>query len=315
MARWPIAVLSLALSTAGMAFQQTPPPKALAAAGEKLKTGDLPEAARILAADIKANPQAIVAEYVLLEECYLRLQDIQNAQTTLQSALRVHPTSPILDRALGELLFHLKYDSSEAGTHLARAAKLLPRDPEAKHYYAQWAYLNARDRICAQQEKDALALPGLNEVALLQMYTLLGMCESRLEEEPEARSAFEHAQEVNARAPNYDPVSALTYVQFLTRYNDDSTAAKVVDGILQRIPEFGPAHLEKAKQYDRAGDLAHAVSEARLALTSAGIDANIERAAHSLIARCLRSLGDTEGSAREQEWIDAHPNPETPRGA
>ena len=43
-----------------------------------------------------------------------------------------------------------------------------------------WAYLNERDRICVQQEREGLGLPGLNDLALLQMHTLLGMCQSRL---------------------------------------------------------------------------------------------------------------------------------------
>ena len=35
-------------------------------------------------------------------------------------------------------------------------------------------------RICVEQEREALALPGLNDLAALQMNTLLGMCYSRL---------------------------------------------------------------------------------------------------------------------------------------
>ena len=73
---------------------------------------------------------------------------------------------------------------------LARATRALPGNPEARHYYAQWAYLNDRDRICMQQETAALRLPGLNDVALLQMNTLLGMCASRMEAIPEAKAAF-----------------------------------------------------------------------------------------------------------------------------
>src|SRR5207244_3498928 len=112
------------------------------------------------------------------------------------------------ERMLGEILFRRKYDSTEAGTLLAHAAKVMARDPEAKHYYAQWAYLNARDRICAQQERDALALPGLSDLALLQMYTLKGLCESRLEEADNARTAFQRANEINERQKSYDPVAA-----------------------------------------------------------------------------------------------------------
>jgi tetratricopeptide (TPR) repeat protein len=227
--------------------------------------------------------------------------------------LRAYPAAPVLERALGQLLFRSQYDSSEAGTLLAHAATMLPRDPEAKHYYAQWAYLNARDRICVQQEREALALPGLNDLALLQMYTLLGMCQSRLEEADGARSAFQRANEINARQTAYDPIAAFQYVQFLTRYGDDAAAQAIVDQILQRVPRFGPAHLEKAKYHDRAGEPARAIAEATLALSSDGNDVNSERAAHSLMARCYSLLGNADEAAKEQQWIEAHPNPETPR--
>jgi len=298
---------------AGIAWQQSQPPNPIPAAQAKLQAGDVAGAAAILASAMRADPQIAAPVYLLLADCYLKTQDSKAAEATLRSGLLVHPDSPVLERALGELLFHAKVDSTEAGTHLARAAKLLPRDPEARHYYAQWAYLNARDRICAEQEREALSLTVLNDLALLQMYTLLGMCESRLENADAARTAFEHADQVNSRRTVYDPVAAMQYLQFVTRYNDDASARRIVDGILGRVPEFGPAHLEKAKQYDRGNEPARAVDEARRALAASGNDANVERAAHVLIARCLSALGDAEGSLREQQWIEAHPNPETPR--
>src|SRR5262249_49550144 len=83
--------------------------------------------------------------------------------------------------------------------------------------------------------------------------------------------------------------------------------------ILKRAPRFGPAHLEKAKYYDRSGDVMRAISEARLALSSDGIDVNSERAAHILLARCHSILGNAEEAAKERQGIGAHPNPATPR--
>ena len=188
-----------------------------------------------------------------------------------------------------------------------------PAKAEAKHYYAQWAYLNARERICVQQESEALAQPGLNDLALLQMNTLLGMCRSRLQEADGARQAFQRANEINSRQAAYDPVAAFQYGQFLTRYGDDAAAQEIVDQILQRSPRFAPAHLEKAKHYDRSGDPARAIAEARLVLSSDGNDVNSERAAHILLARCHSMLGNAGEAAKEQQWIEAHPNPETPR--
>lgn len=86
-----------------------------------------------------------------------------------------------------------------------------------------------------------------------------------------------------------------------------------VDQILQRMPRFGPARLEKAKFYDRGGECARAIAEAQLALSSDGNDINSERAAHILMARCYSLLGHADEAAKEQQWIEAHPNPEAPR--
>ena len=175
------------------------PPSPLTAAVAQVQSGHLQEAAATFEAAIRANPKAGENLYLLLSECYGQLADPAKATATLRAGLRAYPDMPLLERALGQSLFRDKVDSNEAGTLLAHAAKMLPRDPEARHYYAQWAYLNARDRICVQQEGEALALPGLNDLALLQMNTLLGMCRSRLEEPDGARSAFQRANEVNLR--------------------------------------------------------------------------------------------------------------------
>ena len=292
------------------------PRSPLSVAVGQVQAGHYQEAAASLEAAIHANPKGGENLYLLLSECYAQLADPAKASATLRAGLRAYPAAPVLERALGQLLFRSKYDNSEAGALLAHAVKMLPRDPEAKHYYAQWAYLNARDRICVQQEREALALPGLNDMALLQMHTLLGMCQSRLPEvegAQGARRAFQRANEINTRQTAYDPIAALQYVQFLTRYGDDAAAQEIVDQIQKRVPRFGPAHLEKAKYYDRSGEPGRAISEATLALSSEGNDINSERAAHSLLARCHSLLGNAEEAAKEQQWIEAHPNPETPR--
>jgi hypothetical protein len=289
----------------------------LAVAVDQAQAGKCQEAIATLDAAIRTNPKGDENLYLLLADCHTQLANPAKAEAALRAGLRVYPSAPILERTLGQLLFRIKFDSSEAGALLARAAKMMPRDAQAKHYYAQWAYLNARERICVAQEREALALPGLNDLAALQMNTLLGMCYSRLLQEEEAaqgaRLAFQRANEINARQTTYDPIAAFQYVQFLARYGDDAAAQIVIDEILQRIPRFGPARLEKAKNYDRRGDCKSAITEAQLALASEGNDINSERAAHMLMARCYSLLGNADEAAKEQQWIEAHPNPETPR--
>jgi tetratricopeptide (TPR) repeat protein len=289
----------------------------IAVAVTQAQAGQFREAVATLDAAIRANPKGGENLYLLLADCYTQLAEPAQAEAALRSGLKAYPAAPTIGRALGQLLFRVKFDSAEAGTLLANAAKMLPRDPQARHYYAQWSYLNGRERICAAQEREALALPGLNDLAALQMNTLLGMCLGQLLQEEEsaqgARAAFQRANEINVRQKSYDPVAAFQYVQFLARYGDDAASQVIVDEILKRAPTFGPARLEKAKHLDRNGECARAIGEARLVLTSDAIDINNERAVHILMARCYSTLGNAEEAAKEQQWIEAHPNPETPR--
>jgi tetratricopeptide (TPR) repeat protein len=289
----------------------------LSVAVAQVQAGQCQQAVETLEAAVRVDPRGGEDLYLLLADCYAQLRAPASAVETLRSGLRSYPDAPVLERSLGQLLFRARYDSAEAGTLLEHAARMLPQDPQARHYYAQWAYLNGHDQICVAQEHAALALPGLNDLAALQMHTLLGMCYSRLPHEEgateRARLAFQRANDINARQTAYDPVAAFQYVQFLVREGDEATARAVVDQVLQRVPRFGPAHLEKAKSYDRAGDCELAVLEAQAALASDGNDFNQERAAHLLLARCHARLWNADEAAREQQWIETHPNPETPR--
>lgn len=301
------------LCVSAMAWQPSRQPDLIAVAQAQVAAGRCADAVETLRKALSGNARWPVGTWLMLGYCQNQLRLGDSAVGTLREGLRAWPAAPVLERALGQLLFHAQYDSTEAGILLEHAARMLPRDPEARHYYAQWAYLNARHRICALQEQRALALPGLTDMALLQMYTLLGMCESNLENAPAARGAFERAATINSRQGSYDPVAAMQYVQFLTRYNEDARGAAVVDEILRRVPAFGPAHLQKAKALDRASEPVLAIAEARLALASAGNDLNSERAAHALLARLYALAGNTGEAAREQQWIADHPNPETPK--
>jgi len=81
--------------------------------------------------------------------------------------------------------------------------------------------------VCVQQESAALLLPGLNDAALLQMNTLLGMCASRMEAIPQAKAAFEKALAANERQAVFDPVSTHQYVQLLTRIGEEDAARRI----------------------------------------------------------------------------------------
>jgi Tfp pilus assembly protein PilF len=265
-------------------------------------------AVQTLTSALAASPAPTAAPYLALSDCDVQMNRQADAEQTLRKGLSAHPGSHDLELALGELLIDAQPDSMEAGQLLEHSVRTAPRDPDARHSYARWAHMNLRERICVAQEKAALLLPGLDEDALLQMNTLLGMCSARIEDAAGARAAFRRANAVNLRQKTYNPEAAWQYVQFLRRFGEDAEVQSIVGEILDRVPAFGLAHLERAKYFDREGQPDKAAEAARLALQSTGNDLNDERAAHGILARSFTALGEADNAAREQAWIEAHPD-------
>jgi len=273
------------------------------------KEGNCAAAVQTLTSALASSPAPTAETYLLLSDCDAQMNRPADAEQALRKGLSAHPASSDLKLALGELLLDTQPDSLEAGQLLEHSARTAPRDPEARHSYARWAYRNLRYRVCAAQEKAAVLLPGLDDPALLQMNTLLGICSGRVEDAAEARVAFRRANAINLRQKTYDPESAWQFVQFLRRFGEDAEVQSIVGEILERVPGFGLARLERAKYLDREGHPKEAAEAARLVLQSPGNDLDVEREAHGILARSFTALGDTDNASREQAWIEAHPEP------
>jgi predicted Zn-dependent protease len=294
-------------------LQAFAPPQSAWDLGAKLaEQGNCAAAVRTLTSALASSPAPTAAPYLLLSDCYVQMNRPEDAEQILRRGLSAHPGGPVLEMFLGELLMDRQPDSLEAGQLLEHSVRTEPRDPEARHSYARWAHMNLRERICVSQEKAALLLPGIDEVTLLRMNTLLGICSGRIEDAAGARAAFGRADAINLRQKTYDAPVAWEYVQFLRRFGQDAEVQSIVGEMLERAPEFAPARLERAKYFDREGQPDKAAEAARLVLQNAGNDLNAEREAHGILARTFTALRDTDNASREQAWIDAHPDPETP---
>ena len=292
------------------AFAQPPSPWDRGA--RLAEEGNCAAAVQTLTSALASAPAPTADPYLLLSDCYVQMKRPADAEQILRKGLSAHPANPLLELFLGELLMDVQPYSLEAGQLLEHSVRTAPRDPEARHSYARWAHMNLRERTCVAQEKAALLLPGLDDVTLLEMNTLLGVCSDRIEDAAGARAAFRRANAINLRQKTYDPVTAWQYVQFLRRFGEDAEVQSIVGEILQRVPEFGLARLERAKYFDREGQPVKAAEAAQLVLQSAGNDLDVERAAHGILARSFTALGETANAAREQAWIEAHPDLETP---
>jgi tetratricopeptide (TPR) repeat protein len=296
-----IAILPLLL-----ALQQPPAESStLGAVEQLLRQNRYEDAIKELNATLEREPQSGEAVWVLLARCYESVGKPEEALRTLRAGVRANPDSQRLPLNLGEVLFQLRADSVEAGALLAHAVEAMPRDAEARHYYAQWASLNDKENECAANERAALALPGLNEQALLQMYTLLGLCEDKLDHPENAESAFQKALNVNRRSKSFDPGSAIQFARFLSISGKQEQARQLVQEVLAHAPSFGPVHLELARQFDKAGHFAQAVDEARLALAGEGNDSLTIRSARSVLAKGLFALGQKKEAEEQRQLIEA----------
>jgi tetratricopeptide (TPR) repeat protein len=296
-----IAILPLLL-----ALQQPPAESStLGAVEQLLRQNRYEDAIKELNATLEREPQSGEAVWVLLARCYESVGKPEEALRTLRAGVRANPDSQRLPLNLGEVLFQLRADSVEAGALLAHAVEAMPRDAEARHYYAQWASLNGKENECAANERAALALPGLNEQALLQMYTLLGLCEDKLDHPENAESAFQKALNVNRRSKSFDPGSAIQFARFLSISGKQEQARQLVQEVLAHAPSFGPVHLELARQFDKAGHFAQAVDEARLALAGEGNDSLTIRSARSVLAKGLFALGQKKEAEEQRQLIEA----------
>ena len=110
--------------------------------------GNCQAAVSTLQAAIQANARSGVDYYRLLSDCQLRLGQGDPAIQTLNKATQLYPGQPLLEKSLGQLLFRQRPENPEAGLRLGRAVRALPQDPEVRHYYSQWAFLNGREKLC-----------------------------------------------------------------------------------------------------------------------------------------------------------------------
>jgi tetratricopeptide (TPR) repeat protein len=298
-------MLMLVLPLLLMLQQAQPGASALRAADQLLRQNRYDEAITKLDATLQKDPQAGEALWILLARCYESVGKPEDALRTLQAALRANPDSPRLLLNLGEVVFRFKADSQEAGMMLRQASEAMPQDAEARHYYAQWAFLNDKENECAANEKAGLALPGLNDQALLQMYTLLGMCQDKLDQPDKAESAFEKALVINRRSKLYDPASAIQFARFLNVSGKEDQARRLVQEIASHAPGFGPVHLEIAKQFEKSGQFAQAADEARKALAGDGNDNQTIRSARTVLAKCLFATGRKKEAEEQRQLIEA----------
>ena len=195
--------------------------------------------------------------------------------------------------------------SDRAGELLERAAKALPRDPGAQYAYGLWAVMNHHEEAAITAENKALALSPSDDLKV-QAQTFIGLAEDSLKRPQRAEGAFRASLAINRKLPNRNPGAELEFAMFLTRHGRQREAQELLIEILKITPDFGPAHLERAKYLASEGDQEKALAEGKTALDDAGADLKALRAAHAFLAKTYFSLGRTKDAEAHQSWIESH---------
>lgn len=277
----------------------------LKTATEYVERGDVPKAIQVLQNIIEVRPECGSEVYVRLAELQLTLNETDKALAVLDRGTRAYPESVELLKRFGQILLNKNPIDPRAGDALKQAANAAVNDAEAHYFYGQWACLNHLDELCVSELSKAAVLPGSNDQAKMQIFTLIGLAEVNRNRATQGEEAFRKALSYNLRLKSPSPDAALEYARFLANESRDSEAQRLIDRILQFAPQFGPAHLERGKWLDRQGELARAAAEAELALEYAGNDKSQLRAAHVFLAKTYNALGQEEQAKIHQRWIQS----------
>jgi tetratricopeptide (TPR) repeat protein len=297
----PILLLwsALAQSSSGATEQYLPAARAYVAQGNFAK------AAESLDQALDANPDAGSEPYLTLIDCRLKLDQKDKAIEAAERGVERYPNSGPLLKAAGALILQENSTSDRAGELLARAAKALPQDPGAQYAYGLWALMNHHEEIAIAAEKRALALSPADDLKV-QAQTFIGLGEDALKRPQRAEAAFRAALAVNRQLQNPNAGAELEFAMFLTRQSRQREAQDLLAEILKFAPNFGPAHLERAKYLSLQGDLESALAEGKIALGQAGSDPKSLRAAHAFLAKTYFALGRVSEAEAHQRWIEAH---------
>jgi tetratricopeptide (TPR) repeat protein len=337
LARGLLLLLSAAASVAG---QQRQPDPNLLAAESYMRRGNCAKALEALEVVFKLDPKPPAGAYLILASCRYSLGDKTMALEALENGLQAHPAAqdlareyvallptvlgkqevraklvlrlkaqpghPIYSMTLARLLLELEPTSAATGQTLADTARALPRDPEARFLYGQWACLNNRHSLCVAELKKALLLSPPNDQARMQIYTLTAMAFDELGRETEAEAAYRRALQANRKLAQPSPHSTQKFVEFLARQNRDREAQALAGEILKFAASFGPAHFEIAKWLARQNRLEEALAEAKHALDNLDGETETLRAVHAFLAKTYFAAGRPDQAKIHEEWIQSN---------
>ncbi len=246
----------------------------------------------------------------LLEDFYVTMLrnyvPAQLMKEKLEQALSKNPNSLVLLRA--SVLLQLDKDprNKHAQELVDRLVRLAPDDPNSHYSYGMWALLNHKEERAVEAWEKTLSLAKVTPKMQVDVYTLIGDAENRLNHAERAEAAFQKALKANVSLDKPNPASAYFYAEFLSRHSRNEESQKVIDRILEWAPDYGPARLSRASHLSRRHMLDKAVREAERALNGTDNSPEQLRAIHVLLARTYFILKRVDQAKEHQAWLESH---------
>lgn len=194
-----------------------------------------------------------------------------------------------------------------AGELLEKAVAANPGDAEAYYLLGRWALVKRRYERAVEAGTRAAQLSPGNPAAQMQEWTIVALANDQMNKQVEAHSAFRKALAFNRSLPRFDPTAAYEYLKVLERDHGDKEAHEVMTVILEKSPEYGPAHLSRAKELAAENNIDEAVKDAEFALANLDGGRAAERDAHYLLARLYLRLKRPHLAESHKKWLSANP--------
>ena len=141
----------------------------------------------------------------------------------------------------------------------------------------------------------------------MQEWTIVGLANDRMNNQVESEAAFRKALAFNRLLPRFDSTAAYEYLKVLERDHRERDAHEVMSVILEKTPEYGPAHLSRAKELTAGSNLEGAVKDAEFALAHLDGGRPAERDTHYLLARLYLRLKRPGVAESHKKWLSANP--------
>jgi tetratricopeptide (TPR) repeat protein len=191
-----------------------------------------------------------------------------------------------------------------------RVKQLVDRFPlaaPARYLHAQWAYARKESALCADELNLSLSL-NPDDATRIRILTLLAVTAEDSGQVEKADTFFRDSYGLNRRLSFPDTRSALTFVNFLKRQQEDAEAQRMVEEILRFYPGLGAAHFSRARYFARTKQPDKAILEAQLALKDTGNNLDLLQSLHAFLAKTFFSMGNKDEARKHQIWVETHAN-------